>query len=98
MEVEANDSDIWHDLSRVRTDAKGLRGVDLIQESSWDDVLLDVVAGTASGAGDLTPILVALGDIDREPAVASFAGETGSCCRLDGLIHNSPDSESGRRI
>ena len=34
-------------------DAKGLRGVDLIQESSWDDVLSDVETGTASDPGDL---------------------------------------------
>lgn len=89
---------MWHDLSAVGTDANGLRGVDLIQESSWDDVLLDVIAGAGSDPDDLSQILVGLGKTDRESAVASFAGDTGRCVRLDRVINNSPDPESGRRI
>lgn len=96
--MEANDSDMWHDLSIARPDARGLHGVDLIQESSWDDVLLDVEAGATSDPGDLTQILAGLGALDRKSDVASFAGEAGRCFCLDEVINNSPDSESGRRI
>jgi len=96
--VDANDSDMWHDLSAVRTDANGLRGVDLIQESSWDDVLLDVFAGAASDPDDLSRILVGLGKVDRESVVASLASAAGRCVRLDGVINKFPDPDSGRRI
>jgi len=81
-------------------DAKGLRGVDLIQESSWDDVLSDVDAGTASDPGDLSQVLVGRGIIDRESVVASADGvcERVGRHRLRPTFNNLPDSESGRRI
>lgn len=95
----ADDSDMVR-LPEVTADAKGLHGVDLIQESSWDDVLSDVEAGTASDPGDLFLILKGLGTRDRESVVASADGERERVGRhgFRPTFNNLPNAESGRRI
>jgi hypothetical protein len=98
MDVDATDSDMRRDLSTVRINANGLHGVDLIQESSRDDVLLDVEAGAWSDPGDLTQLFERRGVLDRKSDLASFAGETAGCIPFDEVINNPPDTASGRRI
>jgi hypothetical protein len=47
-----------------------LSSVDLVQEPSWGDVLLDVGTGATAGTGVLREALAGLGVHNREPAVA----------------------------